>query len=190
MFGQFTDRESRVFDLSDGRVLFCAAGRAYYVTDYAHGQRLDRQVKWLHNLSTLAMFGTILAAVWLANWWFALLALPVVALMAFAERFVVLGRPEATDPAVRDYLTARSLAREPDAAFTHFWPALVALGPLMPEILRGKIVKSPLQILELALFGAMLALTAVQLLRQRRERQEGNIIGEPRTVDKTPIVPR
>ena len=190
MFAQSTDGESRVFDLSDGRVLFRAAGRAYYVTDYTHGQRLENQLKWFHNLSTLAIFGTFLASYWLSNWWFAVGALPVVLLMAFAERFVVVGRPEATDPAARDYLTARNLATESAVSSTFIWSALIALGPLMPEILRGRVTKSPLKILELALVVAAFALAAVQLLRQRRVRQEGNIIGEPRIVDKAPIVPR
>ena len=190
MFGHYTDSESRVFALSDGRVLFYAAGRAYYVTDYAHGQHLEAQVKRAHNLLTLALLGTILVSYWLANWWFAVGALPVILLLASAERFVVLGRPEATDPAARDYLTARNLARDQDASYNFIWPALIALGPLMPQILRRKITKSPLQVLELALVVAAVALAGVELLRRRRARQEGKIIGEPRIVDQTPIVPR
>ena len=189
MFGQFTDSESRVFDLSDGRVLFCAAGRAYYVTDYAQGRRLETRLTWAHNLLTLAILGTILAAYGVGNWWLALATAPLVLLMIFAERFVVLGRSEATDPAARAHVTARNLARDPDTRSSLFWAALIALGPLMPSILRGRLTTSPLQVLELAFVLAAFALAAVQFLRRRRDRREGKIVGEPRSVENTPIVP-
>ena len=190
MFGQFTDSESRVFDLSDGRVLFCAAGRAYYVADYAQARRLETRLAWAHNLSTLAILATILTAFWVGNWGLALGALPLVLLMAFAERFVVFGRTEATDPAARAYVTERNLAREPEVGASLFWAALVALGPLMPSILRGKLTKSPLEILELAFVLVAFALAAAQLLRRLRIRSEEQIIGEPRSVENTPSVPR
>jgi len=81
MFGHFTDSESRVFDLPDGRILFYAAGRAYYQADYSQAQRLESRLKWAHNLLTLAVVGTILTAYWIGNWWLALGTLPLVILM-------------------------------------------------------------------------------------------------------------
>jgi hypothetical protein len=190
MFGQFTDSESRVFDLPDGRVLFYAAGRAYYQTDYSQAQRLETRLKWAHNLLTLAVVGTILTAYWSGNWWLALGTLPLVILMGFAERFAVFGCTEATDAAARAHVNARDLARELNVGSTLIWPVLAALGPLMPAILRGKVTRSPFQVLELVLVVGVVALGVVQLLRQRRARREGEIIGAPRSIDNTPIVPR
>jgi hypothetical protein len=190
MFGQFADAESRVFHLPDGRVLFHAAGRAYYQTDHSQAQRLETRLKWAHNLLTLAIVGTILTAYWFGNWWLALGTLPLVILMGFAECFVVLGCTEATDYAARAHVNARDLAKELNVGSTVIWPVIAALGMLMPAILRGKVTKSPFQVLELVLVVGVVVLGVVQLLRQRRARREGDIIGAPRSIDNTPIVPR
>ncbi len=189
MFSQASDSESRVFDLSDGRVLFYAAGRAYYVKDHAHAERLEKQLKWTHNLSTLAIIGTILASQWVGNWWLALGALPILGFMAFAEHFVVFGCSEATDPAARDQVTARNLAREVDVGSALFWPALLAIGPFVPRLLRGRIANTPLDLAEIALIVLAVTAGAVKLLRQVSARQRREIIGEPRTPSNTPIVP-
>ena len=190
MFGQSTDTQSRILDLSDGRVLFYAAGRAYYLNDRAHAQRLETQLKWMHNLSTLAIVATVLAAYWLGNWWLTVGALPAVFFLACADQFVVRGCPEVTDPAARAEVTARTLARDGDVAPAVLWRALIALGPLMPALLRGKTTKSAFQVLEIATVALAVTLGLVHLLRQRRARQQEEMIGGPRSVENTPIVPR
>ena len=190
MFRQFADTESRVIDVPDGRTLFYAAGRVYYLSDRAHAERLDTQLKWIHNLSTLGMIAAFLIAQWRRNWWLALGALPIFLCAAFAERFVVRGCTEATDPAARALVAMRNAAREVDIGPALIWPALIAIVTLAPMLLRGKNTKSSFQLLESGLVILAVAVGAVQLLRQRRARQERDMIGEPRSVENTPIVPR
>ena len=190
MFGQSTDNGPRTFDLLDGRVLYYAAGRAYYLNDRAHAQRLDARLTWIHSLSTLAIAGTILAAHWTRNWWVGCGAILGFLLAAFAEHFVVYGCTEATDPAARAEVIRRSAAREVGVGSALFWPALIALVTIALLLLRGRTAKAPFQVVEIVLLMLAVALGGVQLLRQRHARQQREIIGEPRSAENVPIVPR
>ncbi len=69
-----TNDESRVIELSDGRVLFLARGRFYYVRDYPHGHSLEARLKWADRAVGGCFIATVLGASLANNWWWLLLA--------------------------------------------------------------------------------------------------------------------
>ena len=188
MFGS-TPHETRICELADGRVLFHAAGRAYYLENHAHGERLERQLRWTVNASTLAVLAAFVAAAWVENWWLGLFALPAFLLAVLSEFFVVRGLEEATDPVVRHEVAARSQATKEALGKHHFWAAVGLFFAVVAAVLRKR-PGTPMQLLEMAVLGVTVAIAAGHLWRHRRLRREREIIDGPGRTDNTPIVPK
>lgn len=179
----------RIVDLADGRVLFLTAGRAYYLKDHAHGKRLETELKWTQRIATWGVLAAVLAAVWAKTWWVGLFAIPAFVLAVLAERFVVIGCAEATDPVARAEVTARSTAAEVNLLTHLIWTATPFLFWLVSAFLREK--RGPMQLLEIAVACFALVAIVTRLWWQRRRSREEEIVGKPRGVaDNTPIVPR
>jgi hypothetical protein len=183
------DGGPRIVDLADGRVLFLAAGRAFYLQDRGHGERLERRLALGQHLSTAAVGVALGVAVWLKRWEVGLIAVPVFLLAALAERLVVVGCQEATDPAARAEVSARSSAVE-DALSRHLlWGAIPLLLMAGSAVMKPR--KNPMQMLEVALAGVVFVTLAARFWRDRRVRREEDLVGKPRSfMDNTPTVPR
>jgi hypothetical protein len=184
--GSQKNDESRVIELADGRVLFLARGRFYYIRDYPHGHSLEARLKWVEHAVAVCFFAILLGAWWANNWWWMLLALPALLLPILAERLVVSGCGEATDPMARAEAAARSSQVELGPAFLH--PSLIAVTLFGLEFFRGKV--TTFRIIELALVLSVMSVAFAELWRKRRAEREAEILGGPRSPDNKPIVPR
>ena len=176
-------------ELADGRLLFCAVGRAYYIKDYAHGQKLEARLKLTGHLSTTAIVVALMAAAWTKIWWLALFALPAFVLAIFSESFVAVGLEEATDPVGRGEASAHAGADSINFGGRLVWATVALLFMIAPAYFRAK-AKSPLQMVEIALMAISVVIAATHFWRQRRLRHEREIVGEPRRFDNSPTVPR
>ena len=184
-----SDAGSRIVDLADGRVLFLTAGRAYYLKDHPHGKRLEIRLKWTQRVATGVVFAAMAGAVWTKTWWVSLFVIPGFLIGVLAERLVVIGCEEATDPVARAEVTARSTAAESDLVKDLLWTGFPFLLLLLSVFRREK--RAPMQLLEVAVACFAIVAIVTRLWWQRRRSRGDDIVGKPRAVaDNTPIVPR
>lgn len=184
--GRQTNDESRVIELADGRVLFLARGRLYYIRDYPHGHSLEAKLTWAEHAVGAGFVAILLGAWWANNWWWMLLALPLPVLPILAERLVLSGCTEATDPMARAEAAARTSQVEFGSALLH--PSLIAVALFGLEFFRGKV--TTFRLIEFALVLSALFVALAAFWGQRRAQREREIVGEPRSPDNRPIVPR
>ena len=184
--GSQTDGDSRLIELADGRLLFRSRGRLYYIRDYPHGHQLEARLEWADLALSACIVAVVLAAWWANNWWLLLLTIPALLLPVLVERVVLAGCAEATDPMAR----AEAVARTPRLEFgsTLLYPGLIAVALIGLQLFRGKV--TTVSLIKVALIVSALLVAFAQLWRQRRAQREREIVGEPRSPENTPIVPR
>jgi hypothetical protein len=184
--GSQTNDDSRVFELADGRVLFLARGRFYYVRDYPHGHSLEAKLRWAEHAVGVCFIAILLGCWWTNNWWWLLLVIPLLLLPIFADRVTLAGCPEATDQTAR----AEAAARIPDVAIgaAFVLPAITLLF-LVGRAFSGR-TPTKWALLEAAIILLAMLGAAIQIWRRRRGDREAEILGRPRSPDNTPIVPR
>jgi hypothetical protein len=178
--------ESRTVELADGRVIFFPGGRdgrAYHVRSHHDALAMERRLEWVRHAANGAALATIGAVVWSKDPRFLLFVLPALAAPFLAQRVVVWGLPEVTDP-----LVLREVGSTAGTAFP--WGSTVILALFAAGVYYFGFRFNAHTLFQAGVGGLALLAIILQWLRRERLRREREFFRVSDTPENRPIVPR